>query len=212
MNQQGTIRVTVEYKGVKHELDLFVFEGNNSPILGRDWMEKLGILNKIRSSMGRIYFAKEIGSAEKEIKQEFKEIFSENVGLYKYGKFKLHLKEGAEPVFHKPGAVSYALKEGIEKELNRLVKEKILVPVESSEWATPIVPVLKNDGNIRICGDYKVTINPLIKIDRYPIPRVADLFAKIEGGKFFSKIDFPHAYQQVEIEPESQELLTINTL
>ena len=52
------------------------------------------------------------------------------------------------------------MRKKIEVELEILVNEGIMVPVESSEWATPIVLIVKSDGNIRICGDYKITLNP----------------------------------------------------
>ena len=58
------------------------------------------------------------------------------------------------------------------KELQRLVSEGILEPVQFSEWASPIVAVLKEDRkSVRLCGDFKQTINPVFKLDRYPLPR-----------------------------------------
>ena len=67
----------------------------------------------------------------------------------------------------------------VEKELDRLVEEGTLEPVEFSEWAAPIVAVLKHDKqSVRICGEFKQTINPIAKLDRYPIPSIEDLFAK----------------------------------
>ena len=48
----------------------------------------------------------------------------------------------------------YALRRKVEAELERLEKEEIIAPVQFSDWATPIVPVLKDDGTVRICGDY----------------------------------------------------------
>ena len=62
-----------------------------------------------------------------------------------------------------------------------------------SDWAAPIVPVLKKDGGIRICGDYKLTVNRAAKVDTYPLPRIDDLFATLAGGKAFSKLDLAHA-------------------
>ena len=59
--------------------------------------------------------------------------------------------------------------------------------------------------------DYKVTVNRDAKQDRYPLPCVEDLFATLAGGKLFSKLDLFHAYQQVELEEESCEFVTINT-
>ena len=77
-------------------------------------------------------------------------------------------------------------------------------PVEIADWAAPIVAVLKHDkSTVRICGDFSVTVNPVSKLDRYPIPKVADLFAKLGKGKLFSKLDLSHAYQQLPLEEES---------
>lgn len=77
-------------------------------------------------------------------------------------------------------------------------------------WAAPIVLVPKGDGTIRICGEYKVTVNHVAKLDKYPLSRIEDLFASLAGGMLFSKLDLSHAYQQIELE-ESRELTTINT-
>lgn len=52
-----------------------------------------------------------------------------------------------------------------------------------SEWATPIVPILKPDKKVRICGDFKVTINPALDVDRYPLPKLEELLATVAGGK-----------------------------
>jgi len=51
----------------------------------------------------------------------------------------------------------------------------LLISVTTSDWGTPILPIIKSDRSIRLCGDYKVTLNRYLEIDRYPIPRVADL-------------------------------------
>ena len=81
------------------------------------------------------------------------------------------------------------------------MKEGTLEPVEFSEWASPIVAVLKQDKqNVRICGDFKQTINPVAKLDRYPIPLIEDLFAKLSGDKSFTKLDLSQAYLQVPFE------------
>ena len=85
----------------------------------------------------------------------------------------------------------------MEEELKRLESEGILSKVEWSDWATPIVPVPKQDGSIRICGDCKGTINPALQAEQYPLPRIEDIFANLAGGKKFSKIDLRQAYHQL---------------
>ena len=80
-----------------------------------------------------------------------------------------------------------------------------------SEWAAPVVPVPKADGSVRLCGDYKVTINPELHVDQYPLPTPEDLFATLAGGMVFSKLDLSHAYQQINLHPDSRKYTTINT-
>jgi hypothetical protein len=87
----------------------------------------------------------------------------------------------------------------------------VITPVQFSDWAAPIVPVVKGDGSIRICGDYSVTVNAVSKLDSYPLPRVEDLFAAMSGGVLFTKLDLSHAYQQLLLENESKKYTTINT-
>ena len=99
----------------------------------------------------------------------------------------------------------------VEKELERLQMQGIIEPVKFSDWTAPIVPVLKKDGGIRICGDYKLTVNRAAKIDTYPLPRIDDLFAALAGGKAFSELDLAHAYQQVPLEETARKYVTINT-
>ena len=82
-----------------------------------------------------------------------------------------------------------------------------------STWAAAIVPVIKADGRIRICGDYKTTVNKVSKPDSYPIPRTEDLLATLGGGKgkLYTKLDLSQAYQQVLLDDESKPYLIINT-
>ena len=118
----------------------------------------------------------------------------------------------AQPRFCKARQVPYALRGKVEQELTRLTQEGILQPVQFAEWAAPIVPVLKSDkSSVRICGDFKQTINQAAKLDRYPIPKVEDLFSSLSGGKSYSKIDLSQAYQQLRLDDESMKYVVVNT-
>ena len=92
-----------------------------------------------------------------------------------------------------------------------MAKNNILEPVDVSEWATPIVPVINEDGSIRICRDYKMTVNHNSQLDNYLIPKIDTPFVEILGCKRFAKLDLKHAYQQMLLDKSLQELLTINT-
>ncbi|KAF0706189.1 Reverse transcriptase domain-containing protein [Aphis craccivora] len=85
------------------------------------------------------------------------------------------------------------------------------VPVDHSEWATPIKPILKPDGTVRICGDFKITINPVLEGTEYLLPKIEHLYANISGSKYFSKIDLKDAYQQMVIKESDRKYTTINT-
>ncbi|XP_061192328.1 uncharacterized protein LOC133200561 [Saccostrea echinata] len=138
-------------------------------------------------------------------------VFTIETGSVNGIKANLIMKESAKPVFVKARSLAYALKPKYEKELERLESENIITKVPTSEWATPIVPIVKRSGDIRICGDFKVTINPQLEIKQYPLPRIEDIFASLAGGQKFSKIDLKNAYLQLEVEEESKKFLTINT-
>lgn len=62
-------------------------------------------------------------------------------------------------------------------ELDRLLKENIITAVKYSGWAAPVVPLLKPDGDCRLCRDYKLTVNRVSTLEQYPIPKVEDLMA-----------------------------------
>ena len=122
------------------------------------------------------------------------------------------LKGESNPKFCKPRPVPFGLQEGVEQELKRLCDAGTIESVTHAEWASPVVPILKNDGSIRLCGDYKKTVNPSVDIDTYPVPTLEQLYAKLAGGQTFSKLDLRHAYQQIPLDLESRKYTTINTL
>ena len=95
--------------------------------------------------------------------------------------------------------------------MERLQSLGLIRPVQFSDWAVPIVPVMKTDGHVRICGDYKITVNRAAKIEKYPIPRIEELFASLAGGKSFSTLDLSHAYLQIPLDEAPHPYVTINT-
>ena len=90
-------------------------------------------------------------------------------------------------------------------------RRRVIEGVEHSDWAAPIVPILKSDGSIRICGDHKLTVNQVIKRDTFPLLHIVDLFAALEGGQTFSKLDLAQAYLQIPLVETSKSMVAINT-
>ena len=139
-------------------------------------------------------------------------MFQEGLGTLKGYQAKIHVDPDAVPRYNAARSVPYALRDLVDRELQRLQDEGTLEPVEFAEWAAPIVAVLKQDkSTVRICGDFSVTVNPVSKLDKYPIPKVNDLFAKLGKGKLFSKLDLSQAYQQLPLDTESKKYVVINT-
>ena len=83
--------------------------------------------------------------------------------------------------------------------------------VEFLSWAAAILQVLKSDkSSVRICGDFKVAVNPVVKLAKYPIPKI-EFFVHLAGGKTFTKVDLSQAYQQLPLDEESKLYVVINT-
>ena len=92
----------------------------------------------------------------------------------------------------------------MEKELERQEKLGITKKVDVSGWGTPIIPVVKPSGAIRLCGDYKVTVNSQLQVNQYPLPRPEELFVALNGGQKFTTLDLSEAYLQIEQEEEAK--------
>lgn len=141
--------------------------------------------------------------------EEYSELFKEELGTVKDFTAHLEFKESCSPKFFRPRPVPFAIHEAVETELTCLESAGIIEKVTHSDWAAPIVAVPKANGRFRICGDYKVTINPALAIDQYPLPRPTELFATLAGGKKFSKIDLSQAYTQILLDDTSAQLTRI---
>ncbi|XP_049875886.1 uncharacterized protein K02A2.6-like [Pectinophora gossypiella] len=140
----------------------------------------------------------------------FKELFEGGLGRYRGGKASLRVREGATPVFHRARPLPYALHERVDAELDAMLRAGVIEPVDCSDWASPLVPINKPDGSLRICADYKATLNPSLLVDRYPLPKIEDVLVNLNGNMFFSKIDLSQAYNQIELD-ESKKYTVINT-
>ena len=137
--------------------------------------------------------------------------FRDKLGTIRGITAKLHISPGVMPCFYRPRSIPYALRSRVDQTLEKLVSEGIQEAVQFSEWATPIVPVVKRDGSIRICGDYKLTINQIVQVDTSPLPLVQYILGSLANGKSFTKLDLAHAYQQLSLDNDSRPYTTINT-
>ena len=125
--------------------------------------------------------------------EEFAEVFQNELGVLRGIEATVAVNESAAPRFHKACPVPFALKEKVERQLQQQVLEGELVPVDRNDWATPIVVVHKKDGGIRIC-DFKVSINPVLQSQTYPLPTPEEMFSVLANGESYTKLDLARAY------------------
>ena len=147
-----------------------------------------------------------------ELKKKYADVFSPELGCLKNVEVKFDLDQSVSPRFCRPRNIPYAYRKQVEEQLETEVEAGILEPVRTSEWACQIVPIVKQDGkSIRICGNFKQAANRAIKVDKHPVPKGKDMFAKLSGEKVFAKLDLSRAYQQLKVAEQHRPLLTINT-
>ena len=199
----GEATVRVGYAGQEHTLSLVVVDGKGPALFGRNWLQTIKLnWAEIKS------LATEARNTD--LTARFPEVFAEGLGTMSTTA-KLQVSHDAQPKFFKPRPVPYALRPAVSDELDRLEAAGILEQVPFSDWATPIVCVRKSNGSVRLCGDYKVTINPALSVDQHPLPRPEELLHSLAGGTVFSVLDMTNAYQQMKLAEDSRVFTTINT-
>ena len=120
----------------------------------------------------------------------FPNTFSGKLGRLRDVKAHIPIKEYAEHKYFKARPVPYALRDRAENEFESLVEQGVWKKVRYAKTAAPIVIVPKDkedpSGPIRICGDYKQTVNTMSPCDNYPLPNTAEQLATLAGGEHFS--------------------------
>lgn len=101
-----------------------------------------------------------------ELTKKFGSIFEPALGTIKQVKASVHLKINAVPKFCKSRPIPFAVMNKFKSEVQRLTDKGIWKPIKFSDWASPIVLVSNPDGSLRICGDFKTTVNQQIDVDQ----------------------------------------------
>ena len=198
----GQAQVEVTYQNQTANLPIQIVKGQGPSLFGRNW------LRDIKLNWGSI---KKISSDLDNVLTQHQSVFKDELGTIQGVKAKLYVKPDSTPKFFKPRPVPHAVKGAIEQELDRLESIGVIEKVRYSEWAAPIVPVVKPDNSIRVCGDYKVTVNSVLEVDQHPLPNPEELFVTLSGGEKYTKLDLSRAYQQILLDEDSREFVTINT-
>lgn len=99
----------------------------------------------------------------------------------------------------------------MDTELDNLERDEIITKVDISEWGSPLVVIPKPDGTVRLCVDYKITVNPCLKDAHYPIRKVDDILNSLKKSKYYCRLDLFKAYLHVKVDKDSQSIQTIST-
>ena len=209
---------------VQQKMNLIVVNEKGSNLFGLDWSDAFGMTTCGTSALhivgeenlaSNVYqksanFAEKLSGPLENLRQKYSEVFDDDLGKCTKTQASIHVRENTKPIFHNFRPIPFAVRKKVEDELSRLVDMGVLQKIDYSEWATPIVVVNKPNGKVRICGDFK-PLNRHIQVDQHPIPTLDILMDKLQGGKFYSKIDLADAYLQIELDDEAKKLCVINT-
>ena len=132
---------------------MLIIKGAGPSLLGKDW------LSSIRLPWQQSLYKIQTDSTDlQHLLKKHASVLKDELGSAKGFTAKIHVEEKAKPLFCKARPVHCALRGKVNTEIDRLTREGVIEPVEFADWEAPIVPVVKTDGSVRLCGDYKVTI------------------------------------------------------
>ena len=129
----GSINVDVDYKGqTAQQLPLLIVKGNGPTLLGRNWLQH------VQLDWKAIHHVTPVGLEEVLGKHE--EVFRDELGTYRDYEAHIEVEPGAQPHYSKARTVPYAMRDKVKEALQKMVDEGTLEPIQTSNWAAPIVP------------------------------------------------------------------------
>ncbi|GKA28067.1 putative reverse transcriptase domain-containing protein, partial [Tanacetum coccineum] len=137
------------------------------------------------------------------IVRDFPEVFPEDLSGIppaRQVEFQIDLVPGAAPVARAPYRLAPSEMKELAEQLQELSDKGFIRP-SSSPWGAPVLFVKKKDGSFRMCIDYR-ELNKLTVKNRYPLPRIDDLFDQLQGSSVYSKIDLRSGYHQLRVRGE----------
>lgn len=218
----GRILVSVTIGQTTRKLYLYVVKGRFDSLLGREWISHF--VHEI--NFVKLFSASEtihtIGTSAPRLSQsqetqlnqllaKYDDNFSPIAGTLTGPPVSLHLKPGATPIFARAREIPAALRDKYAKEIDTKIKLGFYKRVDYSEWASTTHVVVKKNGQLRITGNYKPTVNPRIIMDEHPIPRAEHIFSKLNGAKLFCHLDIRDVYSHLVLDEEFGHVLTLNT-
>ncbi|XP_062700585.1 uncharacterized protein K02A2.6-like isoform X2 [Aedes albopictus] len=193
MEMVGCFTASITGGGYEAEAQFYVAKKGQQCLLGDETAKLLHVL-KVGFDVGRI---------SEDSTMEFPKMKDVLV--------EIPVDPNIQPVRQAYRRVPYALEDKVEEKLEMLLTQGIIERVqEPSPWVSPMVPVLKDSGDVRLCIDMR-RANKAILREAHPLPLVDELLGSVDGATVFSKIDIKEAYHQLEISKESRPITTFIT-
>lgn len=176
---------------------VYVMNGGRNNLLGRPEVRKFNLVRTVRL-------------VKEEVQSKHPKLFRELGELPDV--FRINLKDGAIPLcLNVPRRVPIGLRDATRKELERMESMGVIEKVEKpTEWCSGMVVAPKSNGKVRLCVDL-TQLNKSVRRESFPLPRLEDTLASLEGSKYFSKMDANSGFWQIKLDEESKEYTTFIT-
>ncbi len=132
--------------------------------------------------------------------------FSDRPGLCKIATCNIVLSEHATPVSQQGRNIPVGIEQAVKTELSKLLNDGIIVG-SSALWSSPLVPVRKKDGSVRICVDFR-QLNAVTPLVRYWVPSLDEILQKVGQNTCLSTLDLSSGFHQIAMEERSSDLTT----
>ncbi|KAE8736627.1 hypothetical protein FOCC_FOCC017918 [Frankliniella occidentalis] len=226
------VEVSVTFGGKTFKLPLLIspVDPKRSPtLLGRNWIRAFWGRNFLREALQIEKYsinAVEVQAARVVAPPRPQQLSPVNIGAWasKFpcatgtgtGRYNgppvhLHLKPGSKPKYQPARSIPFPLTTKYNEAVDRNISASVWIPTEVSAWASGLVPVQKRNGELRLCADYKSTLNPALHNDSYCSPTVSEVLAAASGAKIFGELDCKEAYLQIPVDEESSMLMVVNS-
>jgi hypothetical protein len=220
--------VNLKIRGVHFVANLIVLESKGiDVILGMDWLRKYKVLIdcakksiKMTTPEGKemefiaepVVTTKGVANCAKvnqldasqgsevPVVNEFPNVFPEelpDMPLDRDIEFVIKLKPGTTPIYKTPYRMATLELAELKEHIKELLEKGFIRP-SSSRWGAPVIFILKKDGTQRLCVDYRA-LNKVTVKNKYPLPKIDDMFDQLRGACVFSKIDLRSGYHQLKI-------------
>ena len=200
MNCVGSMELVLKFKNRSCVEKVYFIDGLKNSLLGRPAIESLGLLKRLF----------EISNSNEKCTENFPNLFK-GLGCMK-GEYSLKLKDGTNPYSTSVSRrIPIPLLSKVKTELEKMVEHGVIESItEPTDWCAPMVVIPKESGKVRICGDF-TELNKNILRERFELPTVETTISKLNGAKFFSKLDANSGFYQIKLNDQSAKCTTFIT-